>query len=110
MAGEEQDAEEDLGELFADDKKDDKPDEVDVGDDDNDEKELLEDRDCDGADARVLPDPGEPTASQIEDHRAFGHVPYRTWCAECVMGRSTGEQHRHRKGDRKICVFSFDYL
>ena len=58
----------------------------------------------------MLPDPGEPTASQVEDHRAFGHVPCRTWCAECVKGRPTGEQHRHRKGDRKICVFSFDYL
>ena len=53
-----------------------------------------------GAEARVLPDPGEPTPSQVEDHRACGHVPYRSWCDECVQGRATGEQHRARKGER----------
>ena len=29
-----------------------------------------QDDDCEGASALVLPDPGEPTASQVEDHRA----------------------------------------
>ena len=59
---------------------------------------------------RTLPDPGDPTPSQLEDHRANGHVPYRSWCRACVEGRSTGEQHRRRDGPRDICVFSFDYL
>ena len=62
------------------------------------------------AQTRVLPDPGEPTASQVEDHRASGHIPYRSWCPECFSGRGTGEQHRKRKGERDVCVFSFDYL
>jgi hypothetical protein len=110
MAEEEQEEAEEGDELFAEDKEEGVPEGADVGGDDNDAKEPLEGQDCDGAEARVLPDPGEPTASQIEDHRAHGHVPYRSWCAECVMGRSTGEQHRRRTGERKICVFSFDYL
>ena len=46
--------------------------------------------DCEGAEARVLPDPGEPTASQVEDRGANGHLPYRSWCAECYEGRATG--------------------
>jgi hypothetical protein len=109
MAGEEQE-ESDVGELFAEDKKEDSPEVVDVGERNDDDKGNPEDQDCEGAAARVLPDLGEPTASQIEDHRAHGHVPYRSWCSECVEGRSTGEQHRHRTGERRICVFSFDYL
>ena len=28
---------------------------------------------------RVLPDPGRPTQSELEDHR-IDHVPYRSWC------------------------------
>ena len=70
----------------------------------------VQDGDCEGASARVLPDPGEPTASQMEDHRASGHIPYRSWCRECVEGRATGEQHRKRRGTRTVCVFSVDYL
>ena len=42
--------------------------------------------DADGAEYKVSPDPGEPTASQVEDHRACGHWPYRSWCSECVRG------------------------
>ena len=67
-------------------------------------------RDQEGAQARILPDPGGPIESQREDHRACGHIPYRTWCRHCVEGRSTGEQHRARPGKRSICVFAFDYL
>ena len=46
---------------------------------------------------QILPDPGEPTASQREDHRASGHISFRSWCEDCVAGRATGEQHRKRK-------------
>ena len=31
--------------------------------------------DPEGAEHKVSPDPGEPTASQVEDHRACGHWP-----------------------------------
>ena len=46
--------------------------------------------DHEGASTRVLPDPGELTASQVEDHRACGHIPYRSWCPECYSGRGIG--------------------
>ncbi len=35
--------------------------------------------DSEGAEFKVSPDPGEPTASQVEDYRAGGHWPYRSW-------------------------------
>ncbi len=58
---------------------------------------------------RVLPDPGQPTPSQVEDHRK-DHVPFRLWCPYCVAGRATGEQHRACKHARSVPVFGFDYL
>ncbi len=66
--------------------------------------------DADGAEYKVSPDPGEPTASQVEDHRACGHWPYRSWCPECIRGRGGGEQHRRRTEAKSISVFAFDYL
>ena len=109
VGGEEDGEEKGLDELFADGNEEKIPDEIDGGNGTDDVEDFSR-QDCEGASAHVLPDPGEPTASQIEDHRALGHVPYRSWCDECRKGRSTGKQHRHRKGERNISVFSFDYL
>ncbi len=66
--------------------------------------------DSEGAEFKVSPDPGEPTASQVEDHRAGGHWPYRSWCPPCIGGRGGCEQHRRRTEAKRICVFAFDYL
>ena len=58
---------------------------------------------------RILPDPGQPTQRQIDDHR-IDHLPFRSWCPQCVAGRATGEQHQHRKEERNIPTFLMDYL
>ena len=79
-----------------------------VGEHAGDVPEDLED--AVGADFKISPDPGEPTACQIEDHRACGHWPYRSWCPECVRARGGCEQHRRRTRRRAIGVFAFDYL
>ena len=34
-------------------------------------------------------DPGKPTEKQIEEHR-MTHLPYRSWCRWCVLGRGRG--------------------
>ena len=44
--------------------------------------------------AQILPDPGQPTAAEIECHRCEGHVTYRSWCKWCVQGRGRGLQHK----------------
>ena len=66
--------------------------------------------DLEGAVHKILPDPGEPTAAEVEDHRACGHIPYRSWCKECVESRGLGEPHRAHPEQRKACVFAFDYM
>ena len=58
---------------------------------------------------RILPDPGQPTQRQLEDHRV-DHLPFRSWCPECVAGRAAGEQHIARKEEKQISTFSMDYL
>ena len=58
---------------------------------------------------RILPDPGQPTQQQLEDHR-IDHLPYRSWCPECVAARATGEQHHKRTEAKRITTFSMDYL
>ena len=75
------------------------------------EGEIIEadDAEEDCAPVRIAIDPGAPTAEEIEEHRAAGHCPYRSWCEWCVKGRGVGEQHRSGPPS-KIPVVSFDYL
>ena len=42
---------------------------------------------------RKAVDPGKPTDKQIEEHR-MTHLPFRTWCRWCVLGRGRGLQHQ----------------
>jgi hypothetical protein len=73
-------------------------------------EEAEEDFECqECVEPRILPDPGQPTQKQLEDHRV-DHLPYRSWCPECVAGRATGEQHIARKDAKQISTFSMDYL
>jgi len=92
-----------LDELFG-------PDDVNDAVDASEQQWPEEQSDHEGAQFKVSPDPGEPTVSQVEDHRACGHCPYRSWCSECIRARGGGEQHRKRTEAKAICVFSFDYL
>ena len=57
---------------------------------------------------RMAPEPGEPTAEEIENHRTT-HLPYRSWCEECVKGRGSGEQHRAGPAS-SVPIISCDYL
>ena len=76
-----------------------------------DAEEIIEDdfecQEC--TPARILPDPGQPTQKQLDDHR-IDHLPFRSWCPECVAGRATGEQHVKRKDVKQVSTFSMDYL
>ena len=108
--------EEDLKDFISDDVINDHGGGVQVADneadapDGNDHDGDADDDDLRGAIHKVLPDPGEPTAAEVEDHRACGHLPYRSWCNECVEARGVGEPHRSRADQRTVCVFAFDYL
>ena len=57
---------------------------------------------------RPARDPGAPSDKQIEDHR-LAHLPYRTWCKWCNLGRGRGLQHRHSPGSTTPLV-GVDYF
>ena len=58
---------------------------------------------------RIVPDPGAPTQSEIDDHNV-DHLPYRSWCECCVKGKATGEPHRRVAVESKIPIIAFDYM
>ncbi len=53
----------------ADDEESDKPEEK--------QEESVDGEEC--GPRHVLPDPGQPTEEQLEEHRR-DHVPFRSWC------------------------------
>ena len=57
--------------------------------------------------------PSDPTAAEVEEHEATGHVQYRTWCKHCVAGRGIGQQHRTREEELRaqdgLPVIASDY-
>ena len=54
-------------------------------------------------------DPGAPTAAQVEDHRKT-HIPFRSWCKWCVLGRGRGIQHRSSAGASAVPIIGVDYF
>ena len=52
----------------------------------------------------------KPLDKEIEDHERT-HLPFRSWCPHCVMGRA--KSHPHWKRDKEetgIPVISWDYM
>ena len=59
---------------------------------------------------KVAPSPTMPSAAEIEEHR-ISHIPYRSWCRECVMGRGLGEKRgRHQGRDHGVAIVGIDYF
>ena len=57
---------------------------------------------------RAARDPGCPTEKQVEDHR-LTHLPFRTWCKWCNLGRGRGLHHR-QSPKSEIPVVGVDYF
>ena len=57
---------------------------------------------------KVMPDPGQPTAEQLELHR-LTHWPFRSWCPWCVMGRARGAPHS-ASSSCTIAIVGLDYF
>ena len=52
-----------------------------------------------------------PSESEVENHRAACHIPYRNWCPECNMGG--GKEDFHKRADereREVPLVSMDYM
>ena len=57
---------------------------------------------------KIAPDPGQPTRQQLAEHR-ITHVPFRSWCKWCVMGRARGTPHAP-SGGSAIPIIGLDYF
>ena len=59
---------------------------------------------------RVLPSPYMPSVSEIRQHKTT-HLPYRSWCDECVEAFAREWPHLRQDGpsDRRIPVIHMDY-
>ena len=58
---------------------------------------------------RLFPDPGRPTAQQRAIHEAI-HIPFRSRCRECVLGRGRDRQHRRIEDEDGVPRVSRDYM
>ena len=70
----------------------------------------VEIKDEDAEPLKIAPSPPQPSQADIEDHRV-AHVPYRSWCPECVEGRGLGEQRgRHASRAHDTPLVGIDYF
>ena len=58
---------------------------------------------------KVMPTPYVPTQSEIDDH-CIDHLPYRTWCRECVEGFGREDGHSCTEKEHLIPIVSMDYV
>jgi hypothetical protein len=59
--------------------------------------------------ARPARDPGAPTQAMRDAHAAT-HLPFRSWCAECVQGRKDAPPHqRQKRVAGEVPEVAFDY-
>ena len=58
---------------------------------------------------RIAADPGQPSNKQVEEPRTRGHIPFRSWCLWCNLGRGRGQPHRGRLGPI-IAIVAIDYF
>ena len=51
----------------------------------------------------------KPSQREIEEHERT-HLPFRSWCKHCVMGRAQSTPHYHRDhSEDKVPTISWDY-
>jgi hypothetical protein len=58
---------------------------------------------------RYLPCEPIPPAKEVEEHRC-SHIPFRSWCKWCMMGRGLGLQHRGGSAQSSVPVVGLDYF
>ena len=75
----------------------------------NEEVVVQEEQTEESEQLKVAVDPGQPTKKQVEEHRTRGHVPYRSWCRWCNLGRGRCLQHQ-KKGTPIIPIVGLDYF
>ena len=79
-----------------------------------DEDNVFEEKEDDevgaeGVDVKVMKRPEEPTQEEIDKHMCT-HIPFRSWCSHCVMGKAKNSRHAKRGSqENEVPVVSIDY-
>ena len=73
------------------------------------EVHVREELEEDTPDLKHATDVSSPTADQVERHRV-SHLPYRSWCKQCVMGRGVGRPHTTSATESSIPIVGMDYF
>ena len=63
------------------------------------------------APVRVIASPCQPSAKDVEEHDAAGHVPFRSWCPVCINASAIEAPHTRAKSEKDHAYpsFSSDY-
>ena len=59
---------------------------------------------------RVIRNPHAPSRQEVIEHN-ITHCPFRSWCPECVMGKSKCDPHTSstEEGERNVPLVAMDY-
>ena len=63
----------------------------------------------DVADLKHANSPPQQTPDAIERHRV-DHIPYRSWCKQCILGRGVGTPHTTVSAESARPILGMDYL
>ena len=58
---------------------------------------------------RKLQDPKLPSKEDVHDHFLAAHMPYRSWCTFCVMGKGKSAPHQQQLRDDGLPELHLDY-
>ena len=67
-----------------------------------------EEREVEVLPPKVYPDPGQPNATERALHEML-HMPYRSWCEDCVQGQGKDRYHLRLEEDGVLRI-AMDYM
>ena len=53
--------------------------------------------------------PMKPSQSEVDEH-SITHLPFRSWCSQCVMGRGKETPHLRAAGNGGLLEVDFDFF
>ena len=68
-----------------------------------------EDKELGQPEVRSSKDPQRPSPEEVKTHN-LTHLPYRSWCADCVAGRGQAPAHGKAREDRELPQVGMDYF
>ena len=73
------------------------------------EVHVEEESEEDSAELKHAKDIASPSRDAVEQHRVT-HLPYRSWCKQCVMGRGIGKPHATVAGKSSVLIVGQGYF